>query len=99
MVGDGTLLLLGEHLGALLKTTHNTVDGIKEILTLNLFLILAGGTEGCLVAHIGNVSAAEARGLLGQKVTVNMSLAIGVVVEFKILHVDGKDSFAFLNVG
>ena len=70
VVGDGVLFLVSEHLGTLLQTTHDTVDSIKEVLLVNLFLVLTGSYEGCLVAYIGNVGAAKARRLLGQEGSV-----------------------------
>ena len=49
-------LLFGSEDGALaLKTSDDPVDGIEEILTVDLLLVLPGCSQGCFIAYIGNV--------------------------------------------
>ena len=71
MESDGALLLQGHDLCFLLKTAYYAVHGIEEVLSSYRLLVAAGGNEGCLVAHVGDVGTREARRLLGQEVDVD----------------------------
>ncbi len=51
----GATLLKSREAMFALQATDNTIHGILEILTLNILLTLTGGSEGGLVADIGNV--------------------------------------------
>ena len=71
MDGDAALLLLGHHLGLLLQTTDDTVDGIEEILLAHFLTVMTGGNQRGLVADIGNIGSREAGCLTGEEVDIN----------------------------
>ena len=52
----------------LLYASYDAVNGIQEVLGLDLGLASACCCEGCLVADIGNIGTAEARSMLCHKV-------------------------------
>ena len=71
MDGDAALLLLGHHLGLLLQTTDDTVDGIEEILFAYFLTVMTGGNQRGLVADIGDIGSREAGRLTGEEVDIN----------------------------
>ena len=69
--GDGALFGLRHHLGLLLQTTYDTVDGIEEVLLLYLLRVMAGSNQGSLITNVGNIGTGETWGLTGQEVDID----------------------------
>ena len=93
VIGDGLLLLRGEDTAAAFQASDDPVHSGEEILFLNLLLVVAGGDEGGLVTHIGDVGAGEAGRLLGEEVKVHIG------TEFEFAHVHTEDAAALVEVG
>ena len=91
--GDGALFGLGHHLGLLLQTADDTVDGIEEVLLLNRLRVVAGSDEGSLVADIGDIGTREAWRLTGEEVDVD------AVVGLDGLEVYLEDFLTLVEVG
>ena len=72
MVCYGTLFCWRNNLAASFQSAYDAVDGIQEVLSVYGLLVLACGYQGRLVADIGDVSAREAGGLLGQELHVEI---------------------------
>ena len=98
VIGDRMLLLVGQHLGSFLQTTDDTIDSIQEILFINLFLILSRRDKCSFITDIGDIGTRETRRLFSQKGTINKLLIGLIFVNLEVLHVDRKDSLAFLKV-
>ena len=49
MYGDGIFLFISGDFGTFLKATYNAVDGVNEILSAYVFVVMTRGYEGCLV--------------------------------------------------
>ena len=55
MMSDGSLFFRSDDLGLSLKSTYDSVHGIKEILLVDRTLVVARSSQGRLVAYIGNI--------------------------------------------
>ena len=87
-------LLLGAHYGLLaLDASDHAVDGVGEVLVVDLGLAAAGGGERRFVADVGDVGSGEARGVLGYEVEVE------VLREFQALEMDLEYLLALVEVG
>ena len=70
MDGYRTFLGLGHHLGLLLQTADDTVDGIEKVLLLYHRTVMTSRNQGCLIADIGDVGTRETWGLAGEEVDI-----------------------------
>ena len=93
VIGGDPLLLVGEQHGLALGAHEDLVLGQLEVVHGDLLAVDAGGVEGGLVDHVGQVGAAEAGCAAGQHVEVD------VVGDGHLLDVDAEDLFAAANVG
>ena len=93
MDGNGLFLLLCQDFGLFLKTADDAVNGIKEILFVNGFLVVACSNECCFVAYIRDVGSRETRCLARKKVHVNRR------VKLQRTHVYSKDCLTLVEVG
>ena len=89
---DGVLLVLRDDFGALFQTTDDAVHRIQEVLVRDELAVFSCGKEGRLVAHVGDVGAAESRRLLRQKIDVDG------VVGFDGTQVYVEDGLALIDV-
>ena len=90
MEGDATLLVGSHHLGLLLQSTYDTVNGIEEVLLAHRLLVMASSYQGSLVANIGDVGTREARRLASQEINVNG------IVYLDRLQVNEEDGLTFV---
>ena len=91
--GDGPLLVGRHHLGLLLQSAHNAVDGRQEILLAHCRLSVAGRNQSRLVAHVGDVRPAESRSLPGQQVYIHR------LVQLQRTQVHAEYLLALVQVG
>lgn len=92
MDGNGTFLLGGHHLCLLLKSSDDTVNGIKEVLTRHFLFIMARRYQRSLIADIGDVSTREARSLTCQKVDIQ------TLIVLQRTEMDHEDSLSLREV-
>ncbi len=81
---DGALLICRNYLALALQTAHNAVDCIQKVLFFHHLLVVAGGYQGRLVAHVGNVGAGESGSLLCQEVHIKA----GGQLDFAQMHLE-----------
>ena len=72
VVGDDLFLFGRNDFGLFLESAHDAVYGVEEVLFFHHAFVLAGGHQGGLVAHVGDVGAAESWGLSGQELDVHV---------------------------
>ena len=60
--GDAVALLFGRHLVFLLQPTHDSVNGVHEVLSRDEVLTCTSSYEGSLVTDICNVCSGKAWG-------------------------------------
>ena len=53
--GYGALLRLSHHLGLLLQTADDAVNGIQEVLLAYRRTVIAGSNQRCFITYVGNV--------------------------------------------
>ena len=63
MISDGFLLLFGHDLVLAFQTTHDTIDGIHEVLLADFLASAAGSNQRRLVADVRDIRSGEARRL------------------------------------
>ena len=71
MYGDGIFLFISGDFGTFLKATYNAVDGVNEILSAYVFVVMTRGYEGCLVTNISDIGSGESGCLTGKKVDIH----------------------------
>src|SRR5579885_1772263 len=89
--GDAVAVLGRQDAGVALGAGHHTLDGLEHVLGLHLGGPPAGGEEGGLVDHVGQIGAAEAYGALGHRGHVDLRgqrLAPGVDLEHALTAPD-----------
>ena len=74
--GDGALFGLCHHLGLLLKTADDTVDGIEEVLLLYRLRVMAGSNQGSLITNVGNICTREAWCLACEEVDIHAIVSL-----------------------
>ena len=89
---NGPLLPFGDELVLFLQAAHDAVYGIQEILFAHLACIASCRNQGRFVANVGDVSAAETRGLTGKEVDINRV----VFLQWAQVHI--KNGFPLLEV-
>ena len=72
MMGYGLLFLRSNYLVLALQTSDNPVHGIKEVLSVDFWLVATCSGKGCLIADIGNVRSGESRGVLGKECDIEI---------------------------
>ena len=93
VVGDHTLLLVGDDLILAFEAAHDAVDGCQEVLLRNEFLVVARSDQRGFVADICNVGTRESGGLAGQERPVELR------IELQRTQVDVENLLTFLDVG
>ena len=93
MIGDRPFFGRNDDLVLAFQAADDPVDGAEEILLLDLFLIVAGGDQGRLVADVGDVGARESRSLAGQEVAVELR------IELQVFQVHVENFTALFQVG
>ena len=93
VVGDHTLLLVGDDLILAFEAAHDAVDGCQEVLLRNEFLVVARSDQRGFVADICNVGTRESGGLAGQERPVELR------IELQRTQVDVENLLALLHVG
>ena len=93
VIGGDALLLVGEEHGFALGTHHDLVLGDFKVVHVDGLAVEAGGGEGGLVDHVGEVGAGEARCSASEDVEVD------VFGHGDLLGVDLEDLFAATDVG
>ena len=93
VVGGDALLFVGEEHGLALSTHHDLVLGDFKVVHVDGLAVEAGGGEGSLVDHVGQVGAGEARGSTSEDVEVH------IFGHGDLLRVDLEDFFAATDVG
>ena len=93
VIGGDLLLFVGEEHRLALGAHHDLVLGDFEVVHVDRFAVVAGGGEGGLVDHIGEVGSGEARCAASEDVEVD------VFGHGNLLGVDLEDFFAATDVG
>ena len=93
VIGGVALLFVGEEHGLALGAHHDLVLGYFEVVHVDRLAVVAGGGEGGLVDHVGEVGAGEARCATSEDVEVD------VFGHGDLLGVDLEDLFAATDVG
>ena len=96
VVGRDEAFLVVHQAGALLRPGHHPVDGLVEGDVVDALLVGAGGEQGRLVEHVGQVGAGEAGGPAGDRLQVDvvshgLALAVHLQDLQPTLHVGGLD--------
>ena len=91
--GDGVLLVFRDDFGALFQAPDDAVHRIQEVLMRDQLSVFPSRKQRRLVAHVGDVCPAEARGLLRQEVHVH------AVVRFDGTQVHVKNGPTLVDVG
>ena len=90
--GNGVLLVFADDFGPLFQATNDAVHRVQKVLVGDQFPVLAGGEQGSLVAHVGNVCSAEAWGLLRKEINVHR------VVRFQRAQMHLKNGLSLVHV-
>ncbi len=93
VVGGDALLFVREEHGLALGTHHDLVLRYFEVVHVDRFAVVAGGGEGGLVDHVGEVGAGEARCATSEDVEVD------VFGHGDLAGVNLEDFFAATDVG
>ncbi len=93
VIGGNLLLFVGEEHRLALGTHHDLVLGYFEVVHVDRLAVVAGGGEGGLVDHVGQVGTGEARGSTSEDVEIN------VFGHGDLLGVNLEDLFAAADVG
>ena len=84
VVGHQTLALLAHHAVLLLRTSHDALNGVIDLIHGDLAELTASGKNRGLIQQIGQISTGETRGAAGHLVEVNVfgqGLAAGMHAE------------------
>ena len=93
VICDSLLLIWRDNLILALQATDNTVYRSQKILLTNAIFVVACSNQSRLVADIRNICAREARGLLGEEITIQ------ILIQLQLAEMHLENLFALVQLG